>query len=375
VTGDGLAELLQRADLDELVREVDRRCGRGEYAEVLELRDGCRSASERLGRQLWGPAQYAEYRLALEAPGPLAAAVVVPGAGRFALGPLTEVVAQHHGFDEVADHLDAAVRPVVAQERALRGEDLGGDPRADPADVGVPAVLQPWEPVYPLPTYRAGEVLEPEPPVEIRAAGAADTGVRAAAARTVAGDRGTPTHAAGTGEATGRALRELVAPWRDESRGHVDVAVVAGGPRDALAAIGREARLLDLGVPQALARMAWAGASGGARGRRRGGAAGRAAAWWVAHAVTGLEFPADPDELEFELEELHWYAFDVPGVRTGWQLSLVVAGDGWAAAIDAHDRADAHDHDEDHDDADVHDRADAHEREDAHDHDEDHHAP
>jgi hypothetical protein len=333
VTGGGLARLLQRADLDELIREVDRRCSLGAYDEVLQLRDGCRDASARLGRQLWGPAQYAEYRLALEAPGPLAATVVVPGAGRFALGPLTEVIAQRHRFDEVADHLDAAVRPVVAQERALRGEDLGEDPRADAEEVGVPPVLQPWEPTYPLPTYRAVEVLEPEPPVEVAHRDAAVPVAREGAA--VAPAR------------TGDALRELVSAWRDESRGEVDVTVLAGGPGDALAALGREADLRALSVPQALARMAWAGASGGARGRRRGGAAGRAAAWWVAHVVTGLSFPADPDELEYELEELGWYAFGDRDGRTGWRLSLVVVGAGWAAAIDAHDRDDAHEHRED----------------------------
>jgi hypothetical protein len=361
-----LADLVGRADLDELVREIDRRCSRGEYAEVLALRDGCRDATVQLGRQLWGPAQYAEYRLALEAPGPLAATVVVPGAGRFALGPLTEVLAQHHRFDEVADHLDVSVRPVVAQERALRGEDLDADPRADAHEVGVPAVLQPWEPTYPVPTYRAGECLEPEPPIELRPptrdaapvdvahpgvapvdaarAGGGPVDAARAGGGTVdappdppaaASDRAGSTAPAGLDEA----LRELVAPWLDESRGEVGLAVVDGGAADACGALDRARRdLTPLRLPQALARMAWAGASGGAHGRRRGGAAGRAGAWWVAHVATGLAFPADPDELEFHLEELSWYAFGDHEGRTGWQLRLAVAGDGWAAAIDAHDR-------------------------------------
>jgi hypothetical protein len=340
-----LAELLQRADLDELVREIDRRCSRGAYAEVLALRDGCRDATVQLGRQLWGPAQYAEYRLALEAPGPLAAAVVVPGAGRFALGPLTEVLAQHHHFDEVADHLDASVRPVVAQERALRGEDLAADSRADAHEVGVPAVLQPWEPDYPVPVYRAGECLEPEPPIGVRP----PVG-EVARDEAVPPDAPPAPPAAGTGPPPGaapagldEALRELVAPWLEESHGEAGLAVVAGRAADALGALGRPAHdLTPLRLPQALARMAWAGASGGAHGRRRGGAAGRAGAWWVAHVATGLALPAEPDELEFQLEELAWYAFGDHDGRTGWQLRLAVAGDGWAAAIDAHDRDEDH---------------------------------
>jgi hypothetical protein len=89
-----LAELLHRGNLDELVREVDRLAAVDDHEGLLVLRERCHEAAETIGKQLWGPAQYAEYRLALEAPGPLAASVVTPGAARFALGPLTEVVAQ-----------------------------------------------------------------------------------------------------------------------------------------------------------------------------------------------------------------------------------------------------------------------------------------
>jgi hypothetical protein len=334
-----LADLLQRADLDELVREIDRRCNRHEYGQVLALRDGCRDTSEQLGRQLWGPAQYAEYRLALEAPGPLAASVVVPGAGRFALGPLTEVLAQHHRFDEVADHLDASVLPVVAQERALRGEDLSGDVRAGADDVGVPAVLQPWEPAYPLPTYRPAERHEPGPPLE--GAGPPRGRPRDAVPTPTAG---APAEVVDAEARPGlaEALRDLVAPWVDHSRGEVRLAVRRGPVDRALAALRRDpGSLVALRLPQALARMAWAGASGGAHGRRRGGAAGRSAAWWVAHVATRVPFPAEPDELEYHLEELTWYAFGDHDGRIGWQLCLAVAGDGWAAAVDAHD------HDED----------------------------
>lgn len=327
-----LAELLHRGDLDGLVREVDRRSNAADWDGVLLLRDRCLAAAEELGKQLWGAAQYAEYRVALEAPAPTAAAVVLPGAARFALGPLTEVVAQTHTWAELADHLDATVAPVVAQERIVRGEDLSDDPRAGLDDVGLPGRLQPWEPRYALPTYRPAERLDGGP-----------APARAAPVELPAGAvPGRPTQL----PELERALVDLVAPWERESSGEVHVATVEGDAAGAVAAlVAGRARLVPLRLPEALVRMAWAGASGGARGRRRGTAAGRAAAWWVGHAATGLVFPAAPDDLEFHLEELTWYAFDEGGEDAGWRLRLVVEDHaaGWAAAVDAADRDDEDD--------------------------------
>lgn len=333
-----LGALLHRGDVDALVREIDHRCGREDYAGVVDVLEGCRQATRETGKQLWGPAQYAEYRLALEAPADLAAAVVEPGAARFALGPLTEVVAQRHTFDELAPHLPRPVLAPVAQERVLRGEDLGDEPLAALDDTGLPGRLQPWEPAYPVPTYRARELLEPGPPPVT----AAPRPLDAAPGRYLA----LP--------ALATALLDLVAPWQEQSLGAGHVATVAGEAGHAVAAlVSGPSRLVPLTLPEAMGHLAWAGASGGAHGRRRGGAAGRAGAWWVAHVASGLPFPAEPDELEFHLEELRWYLFDEVGgsapadreTSTGWGLRLAVAGDGWAAALDAHDahEDDAHD--------------------------------
>ena len=159
-----LRDLLALGDLDGLVHEVDRRAGRGDWDGLVALRDACLAATEETGRQLWGPARYAGYRIALEGPAALAATMPEPGVARHGLGPLTEVVAQDHPFAALADHLDAAVRPVVAQERVLRGEDLRDDPRAAQPDPEAPPLhLQPFEPAYPLPTYRAAERLDGAP--------------------------------------------------------------------------------------------------------------------------------------------------------------------------------------------------------------------
>ena len=61
-------EAAAQGDLDELVRHVDRLCSTREWDELVRLRDKAKAAIER-GHQLWPAASWAEYRLALEAPG------------------------------------------------------------------------------------------------------------------------------------------------------------------------------------------------------------------------------------------------------------------------------------------------------------------
>ena len=62
VTGpsDAAAALVDRADLDELTRFVDRLAAGAEWDEVLRVRDLCRAALQR-GRQLWPVASRCEY--------------------------------------------------------------------------------------------------------------------------------------------------------------------------------------------------------------------------------------------------------------------------------------------------------------------------
>ncbi len=323
-----LPRLLASGDLDELVRAVDRLAARGAWDDLVWLRDRCRTAAEDMGRQLWGVAHFADYRIALDAPGELAATVVAPGSGRFTLGPLTEVVAQAHTFDELDVHLDASVRPIVAQERVLRGEDLA------PVfgDVGTPDlpawVAQPWEPTYRLPRYRADERLEGDPDAVVGRGAVVD-----------ADPDPRPMADVGHAGAIERDLARLVSAWVVESRGTVTTATASGGLAEVLGAVGLDrSEAWPLTVPAALLRLADAAASGGHRGRRRGGAAGRAAAWWVAATLAGLDDLSDPDELEFRLEELRWWALAVDE-PSSVRLALAVEDPvgGWAAAIDAID--------------------------------------
>ena len=97
-------------------------------------------------------------------------------------------------------------------------------------------------------------------------------------------------------------------------------------------------------VDEALGLLAWAGASGGAHGRRRGMARGRFEAWWCAAALTGLDeaWPPDGEDLGGAVAELSWWRWDDGTPPTGWHLLIAVEdpADGLAWALDARDVAD-----------------------------------
>lgn len=314
--------LVDLGDLDELTRLVDRLCRTGEWDAVVDLRDRCRAALAR-GRQLWPVAAHAEYRLALEAPGPWAARMLEPGAGRFTPGPLAEVAASTHTWDELAPHAPPGpTASLAAHERVVRGEDLRGDDRVDAAVLELPLALQGWEPDYPLAEYGAAESHFPSPTVPPLAP------VDLPAAVEPVDDR----------EAC-RALVDVAAAWTTESNGRAEAVAVCGGAAAAVAGLGPPAaRMAELPPDRSLALLAWTAASGGAHGRRRGMATGRFAAWWAVAAVAGVldGWPVPPDELGEALHRLRWFAWDAGEPASGWSLHLAVEdpeeGLAWAAA-------------------------------------------
>ena len=324
------ADLVDMGDLDALLIRIDHLCADRGWDDVLDLRDRCRRAIER-GRQLWPAASHAEYRLALEAPARQAAAVLVAGTGRFALGPLAEVAASTHTWAELRPHLSPTPEAgMVAHERVVRGEDLTGDDHVDPTVLELPLRLQPWEPDYPLVTYRAHkvEVADVPPPdldpVELRAV---------------------PAPRVEDPEAT-RALEELAMAWKQESNGAVEATAVNGDAAAAIAALRPVAglRMGEVSAADALAVMAWAAASGGAHGRRRGMAYGRFSAWWAVAAVAGRldDWPFRPDDLGAAAEGLRWcrWADGDGDSATGWSLLLAVEderrGQAWAVRATDH---------------------------------------
>ena len=322
-----LDELIHRADLDGLVRWIDSLTSAQDWEGLLQARDRARHAVH-TGRQLWPAATLAEYRLALWAPAEWAAKVLDEESGRFSIGPLTEVAAQHHTYADLA----AVVPPgpklgFVAHERALRGEAIPADA---PNPLEIPFEVQPWEPAYALATYSDEGLDAPAPAlpaassfrhVEIhrRAAAVDDTSVTLA-------------------------VRQLFDTWTAASNGRVDVVCVEGSAEMAVGALGvRHPGLAELPAANALAWLAWAGASGGARGRRRGAATGRFATWWLLAALGDVldEWPVQPGELHALADDLRWYWWDSGEPALGWAVQLAVEdpGEGYAWAISAHDAA------------------------------------
>lgn len=319
---------LAAGDLDELLRWVDRLAEGGEWDGLVELRGRCRTAFERSGHQLWPITSQVEYRLALEAPAGWAALTLVEGSGRFAFGPLSEVAASTHTWADLSPHLTPGpVAGLVAHERVLRGEATSGEGEPGTDVLELPLALQPWEPAYAVATYRADGAEFPStplPPLRPRTLPAAGLPV---------GDAQVPS-----------ALAALVEPWVVESNGTAATVAVRGTAEAAIAALGHgEARVGDLGPGPALAAMAWAGANGGAHGRRRGAAVGRFGAWWALAALAGLleDWPVPPADLGAAASELRWLHWQpASGPTPGWSLHLAVEDpeDHLAWAIEAVDQ-------------------------------------
>ncbi|HZB78726.1 MAG TPA: DUF6183 family protein, partial [Actinomycetota bacterium] len=264
---------MEAADLNGLLRAVDGLCSARAWKDLLDLADRCEEAIER-GKQLWPIAAHIDYRLALEAPGEYAAQVLHPDVGRFSHGPLTEVIASSHPWDEIADYIDTPqIAAYVAQERVLRGETLDGDERAHAEILELPLHLEPWEPTYTLATFRSDHVEVPEPwePRAPMLSATPDPGHRL----------DEPELAA--------AWLDVVEPWTTESNGAAAAAVVEGDAASAAAVLGYGRIVMGpLEPEEAVQRVAWAAASGGAHGRRRGGAFGRLTAWYLGAQLTDL---------------------------------------------------------------------------------------
>lgn len=319
-----LDALITTADLDGLVRLVDARCAASDWSGLLHLRDRSRWAVS-TGRQLWPAATLAEYRLALLAPSEWAAQVLHEDTGTFSIGPLTEVIAQSHSWESLQGLLPVGPRAAfVAHERVLRGDTVDASALQDVLEI--PFALQDWEPVYPEAVYTADSATfdAPELPTVW-------TDLAAPDAAEIIIDEGVTL-----------AVRQLVEPWTAESNGRAEVVCVEGTAAQAVAALAtNNARLAPITSGHALQWMAWAGASGGAFGRRRGGALGRFGAWWLIAALgdTLDDWPLAPQAMGQLANELRWYWWDSGAQALGWQLQLAVElpTEGLAWAINASD--------------------------------------
>ena len=305
-----LDALVDRADLDEIIRRIDDLCSERAWSRLASLRDKS-AAAVRTGRQTWPCATLANYRLALHAPAEIAAGSLQHPTSTFSIGPLTEVIAQNHTWAELSPYIDdAPLRGFVAYERALRGEDIPNE-AALRSVLEIPITPAPWEPAYEAPVYDDNGVSAPTPQLNV----APSTEVVCTSTRH---DDDPDIEAA---------IRAVFEAWTTQSNGRVSFAAVSGGVESSLGALGlSRASIAPLEPSQVMALIAWAGASGGAHGRRRGGAQGRFGAWWFATAMADAldEWPLPQGTLRAEMEELQWFTWTTNEPVLGWQLQMVV---------------------------------------------------
>ncbi|MEO1055362.1 MAG: hypothetical protein AAFY28_00455 [Actinomycetota bacterium] len=323
---DDLDGLIHRADLDGLVRLIDDRTATCDWEGLDRVRRRARAAVA-TGRQLWPAATLAEYRLVLLATPEFVATVLDdPDSGRFAIGPLPEVAAQHHSWADLAPLLDPGpVAAFTAHERVLRGDAV--DSAALPDVLDIPTEVASWEPPYALAEYRDNDVRCDRPGLP-----------------TPTEELVTTIDAERLDDDVDLAVRQLVEVWTAESNGTIDTACVEGNAAAAIGALGvRRARMVRLTPQHAMTWLAWCGASGGAHGRRRGAATGRFGAWWVLAALGDIldRWPIASDELGAVAAALRWYRWDAFEPDLGWTLRLAVEDqtDGVAWAINAADAA------------------------------------
>ena len=332
-----LDPLIDRADLDGLVRLIDARCETRDWEGLFRIRERARLATE-TGRQVWPATTLAEYRLALHADTKWAAQVLQEDGGRFTIGPLTEVIAQNHSWADLKELLTDGPRSAfIAHERIIRGETIE---RADVGDVldvlDLPLELQTWEPSYPIATYSDNGIDAPSPSdiwrhewTDIEADEIFDD--------MIVDD-----------PFVRDALRSLVEPWTSSSGGQATSVVVDGTVNDAMSALGHQSfRVTPLTTEQALQWLAWSGSSGGAHGRRRGAALGRFGVWWLLAAIGGFteewDELRDTGALSHEVgdtaQALRWFRVDT-GSRHPYELNLVAEDpdNDITIALLAHDR-------------------------------------
>lgn len=317
-----LDELIQRADLDGLVRHVDDTCAARDWDHVLRIRNDARAAVK-TGRQLWPIATLANYRLALWAPAELAVHALDDTARTFMPGPVSEILAIHHSWNDLAPHLDYDHdRSLVAYERALRGDAIAShEHRA----LEIPFATAAWEPTYQLASYNDNGVVDDAPSLQL-----SWSSLHPQPAQTLNDD-------------TTSAFTRMMEPWTAHSNGTARAVVVEGGLEDALGALQLDdVRVAHMSTDQALTWLTWAASSGGAHGKRRGVATGRSEALWLLATFAALadEWPESFDELGDVLNDVQFYAFTATSHdATGWWLQLAVVDhdEGVSAAFIARD--------------------------------------
>jgi hypothetical protein len=322
-----LEQLIQRADLDGLVRHVDDTCAARDWEHLVEIRNDARAAVN-TGRQLWPIATLANYRLALWAPAPFAVRALDDTARTFMPGPVSEILAVHHSWQDLEPLLEPGHdRGLCAYERALRGDIIAPN---EPDILDIPIALQPWEPAYLCVSYNDDGVVEEFPASPQWQEGFDVEGIAT-----------TPLDESETIDA----FRRMMNAWTSQSNGTADLAIVEGGPAEALGALGYAgiiSELSPMSCSEAWERLTWAASTGGAHGKRRGVATARSDVWWLFAQIAGMtdDWPCDAAECGEIALACEYYVFRNDKTPTeGWGLHLVIVDpdEGLSVALRAHD--------------------------------------
>jgi hypothetical protein len=292
--------------------DIDSLADAGRWTELLDL---CRTrdpGSEAADRRRIG------HILAVEAPVHIAAAAVELFADddRAHLGPLWEVIADGRPWPELTAHLEhPRTRHLAAHSRVLQGEDLSWDPSLDPALLGVPFVLQPWEAeqwdtLLDMPGYSrnsaGGTTVAAFPDDFANPEAEVETEELPAARPRQAGHDALP-------------LLADLSPW-------VRAYAFHGTAWEAASAVASE-RTVRRGAVFPFSRayrcLVHLAAGSSAYGMTSGQAVGRVAVWRALTAMAGADRAGGPEGLAAFVGRVHCVGWEEPGDRI-WRVHLAV---------------------------------------------------
>lgn len=324
---DALDELIHRGDLDGLVRHVDNTVAVSDWEHLVTIRNDSRAALN-TGRQLWPIATLANFRLALWAPAHFAVRALDDTARTFMPGPVAEILAVHHSWDELEQLVEPGHdRGIFAYERALRGDSIDS---LEPRILDIPISPQHWEPNYLYASYNDDGVVETFPTLHNHQHTISIDGIAT-----------TPIEDFDTNDA----FRRMMDSWTAQSNGSAQLAIVEGSPSEALGGLGFaniQSELAAVSCQEAWQALTWAGSTGGAHGKRRGVATARSDLWWLFAQIAGIahEWPLDTDECGEIALGCEYFVFRNEKTPTdGWGLNLIIFDpqEGLCVALSAHD--------------------------------------